>query len=213
MPNRRPPTRIQLITQLKNLTKMLEDHGAMAERMAPLLAARGWTTTTLGDGGSRGTSELTSTERAADHRNRWADADQKLIQLYVATYGIIGALDQTIADLTAHATTDAEHEGHHLTRTNTTGGWCQACNRWVPGTADDRIRSGFCSACNMAFARLIAKDPNADRASFIRHRPKHDDQNEPQRIDPTEPSTATHTVAEATLWHHGKTTDITDQAS
>lgn len=211
--NRTPPTRIQLITQLRALTKMLEVNGAQAERMAPLLAARGWPTSTLGDGGSRGTSELTSTERAADHRDRYADADEKLARFYLQTFILVSAGQQLIADLAAHATSDADHEGHDLTRTNTTGGWCQACNRWVLGTADDRIRSGFCSACNMAFARLIAKDPNADRASFIRHRPKHDDQNEPQRIDPTEPSTATHTVAEATLWHHGKTTDITDQAS
>lgn len=200
----KPPTRVTVVAELRAFIKMLEANGAEAERMAPLLAARGWPTGTLGDGGPRGNAELTSTERAADHRDRYADADEKLAKLYVSTVALIGAGRQFIADLSSHAGSDADHEGHDLAHTGTNGAWCLACERWVPGTADDRIRAGFCNACRMAWNRLVQTDPHADRGSFIRQRPKH--QAPEQRPVPIEPKE--HRIAERTLWSNGETTDL-----
>lgn len=221
MTTRQQPTRAQLVTQLKNLTRALEANGAQAERMAPLLAARGWPTSTLGDGGSRSTSEHTSTERAGSHRDRWADADQKLARFYLQTYTLVTAGQQLIADLAGHAIADEDHE-HEGRATTPNGGWCLACDRWVTGAADDRLRSGFCNACRVAFGRLAAKDPHADRAAFIRTRPKHDQAPEPVHIDPTtstlqlDVDRATHATTqpvEVTRWSHGQTTDLTDPAA
>jgi hypothetical protein len=215
--NNQPPTRPVLIAELKSFIKTLEAAGAQAERMAPLLAARGWPTGTLGDGGSRSTSTDTSTERAADHRDRWADADEKLARLYVQLVSLTGAGSQFITNLAASAGTDADHEGDGMAHTNTNGAWCLACTRWVPGTAEDRIRSGFCNACRVAWNRLASTDPHADRASFIRNRPKHTGPTaRPAPIDPAtlthglnidvERAASAHGTAEHTTWHHGNTT-------
>lgn len=173
-----PPTRVQLILQLKALTKALEDHGATAEAMAPLLAARGWSTSTIGDGTSRGTSELTSTERAAAHPDRWVGVDEKLARFYLTTHILVAAGNQLIADLAGHAANDDDHLGR---TTGTHGGWCMACERWVPGTHDDRLRSGFCNACRVAWART--PQPR-DRAKFIRDRPRHQADTITKRTDP-----------------------------
>lgn len=198
------PTRPVLIAELRGFIKLLESTGAQAERMAPLLASRGFPTGTLGDGGSRGNSEHTSTERAAAHRDEWADADEKLARLYVELFALTGAGAQFITSLASRAASDEQHEGEGLARTGTNGGWCMACARWVPGTADDRIRSGFCNACRMAWNRKVSDDPHADRAEFIRHRPKHHAEDErPAPIDPKQ-----HRVVERTMWSNGETVDL-----
>lgn len=220
-----PPTRGQLIAQLRATIAALENHGAQAERMAPLLAARGWPTTTLGDGGSRGTSELTSTEAAASHRDRWADADEKLARFYLQTHILVSAGQQLIADLTAHAIADDDHEPGMVRTTKAGAGWCIGCGRWVTGAPDDRLRGGACNACAMAWTRFKAQHPNADRVLFMRNRPPHNQAPEPVHVDPTQPatsalrldtaraSTATHDPVEATRWHHGHTTNLTDPAA
>lgn len=51
-------------------------------------------------------------------------------------------------------------------------GTCAACTRWVHGTAEDRIRSGYCEACFKAWSR----GGKAERASFEASRPKVGDE-------------------------------------
>ena len=47
-----------------------------------------------------------------------------------------------------------------------TGGDCRACDRYCAGTGEDRLRSGYCAACRMAWRR--AGSP--DRQAFERDR-------------------------------------------
>lgn len=164
-----PPSRAQLLAQLRSLTKILEAHGAAAEKMAPILAARGFPPAVMGDGAPRGESELTSTERAAAYPGPWDGVDEKLVRWYVATFAVVTMGQQLLVDLASHAAPDDPD----MQRAAGPGaGWCLACERWVVGSHGDRLRAGFCDACRKAFTRLPAP---RDRAKFIRDRPKVDD--------------------------------------
>lgn len=61
--------------------------------------------------------------------------------------------------------------GHHKTAAS-----CRACDRTVTGSAEDRLRAGYCDACRKAWARELARwtderRPGApDRLAFERQR-------------------------------------------
>lgn len=45
---------------------------------------------------------------------------------------------------------------------------CEACERTVPGTPADRLRSGFCDACRKRWARTDQGSGRMDRHTFVR---------------------------------------------
>lgn len=211
------PTRPQLIQALRTLTRTLEADGATAERMAPLLAARGWPTGTIGDGGSRSTDDTSGPEREAIRTSehgpgRYESAPERLARSYVTLFFLAGGLGQFITDLSASAGTDVDREGD-MARTGTNGGWCVGCGRWVTGTPEDRLRGGACEACRKAWERHQAKHPDATRALFMQNRPPHDDTDAPALVDPTtlegmQALASGAVVVERTVWHQGETTEV-----
>lgn len=130
--------------------------GSLANHLAPLLAARGWPAGTLGTG--RGQAELTSVEAAVANPDRWADCDRRYDQLLRLAWSAALELGGLTADIGAHADPDG------LARTANAGtGDCLACDTWVPGTHDDRLRAGFCDRCRQAWKRA----GRPDRAAFV----------------------------------------------
>ena len=214
------PTRVQAIRMLKDLVKVLEADGAQAAHMAQNLArATGLPARTLGDGGSRGTSGDDSTSSAALRMidrgaDRYENADIKLDELMAKVVVEAEVLRLYIADLTAHAVAEEQHEGEGYVRPTRAGeGECLGCGRKVPGTEGDRLRGGACSACAMAWTRYQEKEPNADRVVFMRNRPRHDHHEHPAPVDPTNLSLSVEMAAtgsaaktvESTRWHKGVT--------
>jgi hypothetical protein len=92
------------------------------------------------------------------HHVGMAAVDTSLRVINRAIAEIHGELSVLIAPLTR---TDPP------TRTNITE--CRACERPVTNTPDDRLRSGYCNACRMAWTR----QGQPDRALFERNRAKH----------------------------------------
>lgn len=163
-----------LARQLRQLAQVLDDHGAAAVRMAPVLAARGFPASTLGAPGGRGSSELTSTEAAADRPAPFAGVDVDLARWLELAYRVAAHGQDLVTRITTHAGADAVHEGRATASAG--AGHCLACERWVPGTHDDRIRAGFCIACTMSYRRWRSRhDADGDRARFIRWRQGHND--------------------------------------
>jgi len=220
------PTRTQAISTLKDLVKVLKSDGAEAARLAKDLArATGLPAQTLGDGGSRGTggderrdSTSSAALRILEHGvDRYEDADVKLDELMAKVVVDAEVLRLYVLNLTAHAQAEETHEGDGLVRPTKAGeGECLGCGRQVPGTENDRLRGGACSACVMAWTRYQRENPHAERVVFMRKRPRHDS---------TDTSAATQAaadtgadaailadtsssarVAKVTVWHHGEVT-------
>jgi hypothetical protein len=221
------PTRIQAIRMIEDLVKVLKNDGAKAARLAKDFArATGLPSQTLGDGGSRSTSGGDSTSAAALRiidrgDDRYQDADAVLDRLMVKVALEAEVLRLYLLNLLAHAHPEETHEGAGLVRPTKAGeGECLGCGRQVPGTEDDRLRGGACSACAMAWTRHQRDNPQADRVMFMRNRPRHDEaqppleERAPDVVSLAGELAATGTsarVAEVTRWHHGETTDITEE--
>lgn len=159
----RHPTPPIIANHLRDVARTLDNNGRQATRLAELLAARGYPTSTIGDGGaSNGASILvidtdtgpdgervpvTTTEAAALHHNRWADTDQRLAQLLRLIWTTGLQLEQLVADLIAHA--DDVDEIPAGT------GSCTACDRFCNPRKDpnDRLRGGLCDACRKHWER------------------------------------------------------------
>ena len=84
----------------------------------------------------------------------------------------IRALLRCYRQVAGYATGDltpTEHEHRP-----STGGDCEACDRYVPGTASDRLRAGFCLACTKSWSRhsdrFRTTHPQGPRQAFIRWR-------------------------------------------
>lgn len=134
----------------------IADHGTAAVRMATELAARGYPSGTLGDGGaSSGASILvngervpvTSTEAAALAHDRFHDVDRLLATLF-RTYWSTGVrIQQVMADVLAHASTED--------RTPAGMGNCVACDTFCNPRKDpnDRLKTNLCPACYTDRAR------------------------------------------------------------
>jgi hypothetical protein len=109
-----------------------------------------------------GSVVLTSVEAAALGTS---EADQHREDTWQATsflveaVGAIGAMQRRL-DLIDQRSTP--------TRTADTAGTgsCQACTQWCSGTGEDRLRSGYCNACRVAWDRA----GRPDRATFNRTR-------------------------------------------
>lgn len=128
----------------------------------------------------QGGSELTPTERAANARgfagtgesddhtpievDDWvlknigaAINNAKMAKAYAARAEVLFRMIEARAD---------ERAGRHVT-----GGDCLACFTYVSGSTNDRLRSGYCNACRMAFKRWGEDQPDpGDHLAFRRER-------------------------------------------
>lgn len=178
--SRTVPPLPDLATELERLAAEIRRDGTNALRMARLLEDRGWPTTSGAAGnGSRGSSELTATEAAASRPNPWDGTRDKLYASLSETYKAACNLRDTIGLVMGHGDVDAT-ERH---RRQPGSGPCLACTKDVPGTENDRLRSGFCNACRMAYQRA----GRPDRPRFIRERMAELAPPEPEHVDPTQP--------------------------
>lgn len=162
------PSPARIAAELRRLAELLERHGDQAVELAGVLAARGWPAGTLGAPGGRGSSELTSTEAAADAPAPWADVDADLARWRTLAWRVTVYGQDLVTRITAHAGADADHEGRATASAG--AGHCLACERWVTGTHDDRLRSGFCNACRASYQRWRQTRPHGDRSAFIHWR-------------------------------------------
>lgn len=149
-----------LAALLHRLASSLEQDGTRAEELVGLLSARGWSASTLGDGGARSTDDTSSTERAADAKGamaRWAGAD-------VNYHGLLRALE-TAAHRFDHVHTDVlAHAGDEDPVPAGTGE-CEACGRFCRPTKDRpgfRLRAGLCPSCDNAYRNDGRPYPRGD---------------------------------------------------
>lgn len=155
----RCPTPKVLAAHLRDVAKILDSDGLVAEHAAGRLAQRGFPTATLGDGtGSRSNSELTSVENAAATPGKWADIDSRLAKLNRVLWKAGLDLQALVADLVAHAD-DSD-------RLPAGTGACEACNtfcRPTPEKPHNRLRSGLCDPCRKAWD----KDHRPERGAWL----------------------------------------------
>lgn len=155
----RHPQPATVAAYLRRLADMLEEHGPTATERAGVLAARGWPTTVTGNG-RRSADTSSSTERAALNPDPWAGIDEQLANHIRAIWKTATDIETDIVRILTHATTDDPVPPGT--------GSCQRCGRFCRPTAqrpDNRIRSGWCNACRMAWTR--AGRPN--RSTFNRN--------------------------------------------
>ncbi len=152
-----------LADHLETVARHLRTGGTQAIQAAHTLAARGYPSSTLGTG-PRSTSDNTSTERAALNPDPWAGIDEHLARACLNAFRTTLNLDSFIARLLAHASDDDPIPAGR--------GHCQACETFCKGDGtNDRLRSGLCHACVMAWHRWRVGQPApALRSDFIRHR-------------------------------------------
>jgi hypothetical protein len=113
----------------------------------------GYPTRTINDGGSHSTSELTSVESAADQRANHDDHDDPAGDAIRRLFTDIADISR-IADRISRRIAYLTNVQHSANRKPSTGaGICGACRRDVPGTDTDRLRGGYCAACNAAWTR------------------------------------------------------------
>lgn len=148
-------------TWLDVLERRLYDLKKRASSPGP--AADGYPGATMGDGGSRGTSLLTSVEAAADKAFPQQRADgtwttprpeaDPIAECYENAWGYIQQAVQSIGAATTHLD-NADRLSTIATRATMGGaGACLACHTDVSGAAHDRLRSGYCAACYRAWDR------------------------------------------------------------
>lgn len=186
----RTPNPHQVARALRDAADALDKHGPDALKAAPVLATRGFSGG-AGDGtGRRGPDTSDPTGNAAQRgRDQWTGIDDKLHRWLTVAYTISTGGCHLLSQITGHADpTSTDRKNRHPG-----SGRCNACGRDVPGTANDRLRSGWCSGCKRAYER--AGFP--DRAAFERTR--YAEKNPPitVTIDPSD------LLAE---WEHGNTT-------
>lgn len=124
--------------------------GCEAER----LAAHGWPASTNGDG--RGRGELTVVEAAASSEPQFRDIDLMLARQLRVLWMSARQVEDTVAKIRKHGSDSEQVAGM---------GHCLRCSRFCNPKANpsDRLRSGFCPACNQAWAR----SGKPDRSGFI----------------------------------------------
>lgn len=134
----------QLRTTLTRTEEILRDTGPTALRLAPELAARGWSSGTLGEGGS-GADTTTSVERDVLRRleypnaSEWDDIDLTLLTQLRQLEHAARTVQNTITRIAAHAS-DEDRPNRSI---------CVACGKVVDGY----LRRGLCDADRKAVER------------------------------------------------------------
>lgn len=148
----RHPDPFTIAAALEEAAKALRAEGLRAIDMASVLAAKGYSATTLGDGGSRGTDDTSSTERLALRHERWTAADEVYAEALRAGWVSSQRITALTHELNRHALdVDPTPAGQ---------GECRACARFVKRTKDRpsyRLRSGLCPSCFGAWGTYQAK--------------------------------------------------------
>lgn len=135
---------------LEEAAKEIRSKMLRAKDMASVLAAKGYSAQTLGDGGSRGSDTTSSTERHSARHERWEAADYAYAQMLRTAW------------LSAHRATAQTREllrhADDVDPTPAGQGECRACARFVrrdPNRSSDRIISGLCQTCYRAWHRYM----------------------------------------------------------
>jgi hypothetical protein len=155
---RHPQPRI-IARNLRQLADQLDDTGPRAIRMAHLLAARGWPTTTTGTNGSRSSDQTSSTERAATNPGPYDDIDNRLARQLDLLDSAARLTFTTINTILTQASDDDPVPAGT--------GTCLRCDKLVRPTAKrphNRIQAGYCPACYRRWVRL----GRPDRSTFCR---------------------------------------------
>lgn len=135
--------------------KALRSHGFRAMDLASVLAAKGYSARTLGDGGSRGTDTTSSTERLAARPGRFDAVDHA----YAALLRLGWSAGLNVKALTDELVRHADD----VDPTPAGTGECRGCARYCKnnGGDGDRLRSGLCQTCYRAWRRYVdAKGPD-----------------------------------------------------
>lgn len=147
LPKHPEPTMIA--KALREAADAIDDHAMRAIGMARNLAAKGYSASTLGDGGSRGTDTTSSTERHALHdgSHRWDKADRAYALALQGSWRNALHVRSMTDELLRHAS-DADPLPAGT-------GECKACARFCrPDKGQgDRLRSGLCQTCYRAWNR------------------------------------------------------------
>ena len=142
--------------------------GNRAEEMASLLAAEGWSSGTTGDGGSRGTEDVSSVERSMGLAgpsktptrgllDRWKGVDRRRHQLIRDLKRLASDLEHLDGQLLAHT---SDHD-----RVPAGTGECAACGRFCRPTKARpgfRLRSTLCPSCYGAWRDARMPEPRSD---------------------------------------------------
>lgn len=145
----------------RRLLDQLQDAGPeLFKRDRESAQADGYPSSSMG-GDGRGGSESSSTENAAlaEHRRDVIHDDA-----LACRHNMNDAVDALLRAL--RSTQHAEQKGTLSAEDVSPAGTCLACHRKVEGTANDRLRSGYCAACYRAWLR----DGKPDRLRFERAR-------------------------------------------
>lgn len=153
---------------LRRVTAQLED-GHRAEDLAALLAARGWATGTLGDGGSRSSDTTSSTERTVvagkGQAGRWDQIDLRYAQALVELERAAERFENLHTTVMAHASDQDEVPSGT--------GECRACSMLCRPTESRpgfRLRQGLCPTCYRAWRRYTIAGHPLHRAEWVTRR-------------------------------------------
>lgn len=146
----RHPAPGDIAAVLEDAASTIRKHGLQSISLAQVLAARGWGTSTIGDGRSGGDG-TSSTERAADpspYSVRWIGADEHYADLLRRLWLLGAAVDARTKEIVRHA--------DDVDPTPPGTGECKACARACRPTKDrprNRLVKGLCPTCYKAWQR------------------------------------------------------------
>jgi hypothetical protein len=159
----------QVARHTTGLAHQIRAVAPQAIAQAAILAARGYPTSTLGNG-ARTTSQNTSTERAALDPDTWAGVDDQLAALLRRAWLTSTQLDQVAAELSGLMVRILAHAGDD-DPIPAGRGHCLACETFCIGDGgNDRLRDGFCHPCTTAWSRWRVRQPMGARSDYIRWR-------------------------------------------
>jgi hypothetical protein len=140
---------------IKRMGQLAHQADTEAEAITGSIGFVGTSTDSAVSGGSTSSIvERTAASKELGAVRQWEKAKLKLAR----------ALQEIDGALTALVPADAADW------TPPGSGNCQACERWVSGSAGDRIRAGLCEACRVAVRRMMATDPSLERAAAVARR-------------------------------------------
>lgn len=147
-------TPIQQRRHLHAITLM----AAEIARLAPAAHAAlrnqqpGYPTNTSGGSGAPQLSESGTPPGLDRYLERNDPAAHAARQLDTTLIAAVRNLD-TVRSIVATWAADIHPDAQPVLERKVSGGDCAACNRYCTGTANDRLRSGMCNACRMAWQR------------------------------------------------------------
>jgi hypothetical protein len=143
-----------LARNLRQLADRLDDEGDRAMRQAPILAARGWPTTTNGTDGGRSSDPTSSTERAALKPGPFDGIDEQLAQQLNLTGHVVNRIHDSLDIILTHASDDDPiRPGSGPCRVDACHHICNPAKN-----QDDRLRSKYCPSCYKRYLRMGKPD-------------------------------------------------------